>query len=83
MRIGIDVAKAELVLATRPTSERWTVGNPSWYQVGQPGMRGAPSACESKGPSAGGDRIGREAPGRRAAQRRRMSGVTPGRPRWR
>lgn len=27
MRIGIDVAKAELVVATHPTAERWTVAN--------------------------------------------------------
>lgn len=27
MLIGIDVAKAELVLATRPNGERWTVAN--------------------------------------------------------
>ena len=27
MLIGIDVAKAELVIAARPTAERWTVGN--------------------------------------------------------
>jgi transposase len=27
MLIGIDVAKAELVVATRPTGERWTVAN--------------------------------------------------------
>ncbi len=27
MLVGIDVAKAELVVGTRPTAERWTVGN--------------------------------------------------------
>ena len=27
MLVGIDVAKAELVVATRPTAERWTVTN--------------------------------------------------------
>ena len=27
MRIGIDVAKAELVVAAHPTAERWTVAN--------------------------------------------------------
>jgi transposase len=27
MLVGIDVAKAELVVATRPGSERWTVEN--------------------------------------------------------
>lgn len=27
MLVGIDVAKAELVVGTRPTGERWTVGN--------------------------------------------------------
>ena len=27
MLVGIDVAKAELVVATRPTGERWTVEN--------------------------------------------------------
>ena len=27
MLIGIDVAKAELVIAARPTGERWTVAN--------------------------------------------------------
>jgi transposase len=27
MRVGIDVAKAELVVAVRPSGERWTVTN--------------------------------------------------------
>ena len=27
MFVGIDVAKAELVIATRPAAERWTVEN--------------------------------------------------------
>lgn len=27
MVVGIDVAKAELVVATRPTGEQWTVDN--------------------------------------------------------
>lgn len=27
MLIGIDVAKAELVVAARPSGERWTVAN--------------------------------------------------------
>ena len=27
MFVGIDVAKAEVVVATRPTEERWTVEN--------------------------------------------------------
>lgn len=27
MLVGIDVAKAELVVGTRPTGERWTVPN--------------------------------------------------------